>query len=231
MITGASRGLGYQLVKLFHEGGNLVFPLVRTQLFADLLTSEFKNRIVPIIADVGLDECETVIRTTLDHSTDCLDILINNAGISGREFEMDKVTTKEVNDLFNVHCLGAIRTVRATLQFLYNSNHPRIVNVSSRLGSLSMMSSGEFQHLKTSYSYRIAKAAQNMFTICLEKELNEKGISVNSIHPGKLKTQSASTDADMDVATGAKHIFQWLVDMDREYSGKYIQPGYREFNW
>ena len=70
---------------------------------------------------------------------------------------------------------------------LAKSDHPRIINVSSRLGSLHKMANRvSARHF--SYSYRIAKAAQNMLTLCLQQEFENKGISVTAIHPGKLKT-------------------------------------------
>ncbi len=231
MITGASRGLGYELVKLFYSHGATVFPLVRTQAAADILLAECRTRVVPIIADVGMDECEVQIRETLFQHADCLDILLNNAGSPGQAKTIEELTTEEMAHQLNVHCLGPVRTIKAALPLLERSSHPRIVNVSSRLGSLGMMSSGEFDHLSISYSYRIAKAAQNMFTICLDQELRKKGIAVNSIHPGKLKTTSAAKDADMDVTQGAHNIYAWLQAVEKGYSGKYVQPGAGELPW
>lgn len=231
MITGASRGLGYELVKLFHKSGDTIFPLVRTQAAADMLLAEYKTRLFPIIADVGTDECEAIIRDTLSKHTDCLDILLNNAGSSGQAKTIHELSSEEMTDQLNIHCLGPIRTVKATLPLLEHSSHPRIVNVSSRLGSLGKMASGEFDHLSISYSYRIAKAAQNMLTICLEKELCKKGISVNSIHPGKLKTSSAAIDADMEVREGAQNIYSWLLNMEKDVSGIFLQPGVGTLSW
>ena len=68
------------------------------------------------------------------------------------------------------------------------SNQSRVNNISSRLGSLHKMANKEFPQGEFSYSYRIAKAAQNMLTLCLQQEFADKGIRVTAIHPGKLKT-------------------------------------------
>jgi NAD(P)-dependent dehydrogenase (short-subunit alcohol dehydrogenase family) len=231
MITGANRGLGYELVKIFHENGSEVFPVVRNVAYAEKLKTEFKERIYPIVADISSDESESIICSSLQRVTDHLDILINNAGIPGQEYEIQNVSTEEVCRLFNVHCLGVIRTVKATLSFLEKSDHPRIVNVSSRLGSLQMMANQEFIHLNTSYSYRIAKAAQNMLTICLGHELSKKGISVHAIHPGKLKTDSASSDADMEVSVGANHIYHWLLNLKKGAPVEFLQPGVSRLMW
>src|SRR5437879_1260009 len=123
MITGANRGLGYELVKIFHKGGDEIFPVVRTALSAEKLKTEFKDRIHPIVADISLDNSESIICSSLHKVTDHLDILINNAGIPGQEYEIEKVSTEEVYRLFNVHCLGVIRTVKATLNILTKSDH------------------------------------------------------------------------------------------------------------
>ncbi|WP_035445471.1 SDR family NAD(P)-dependent oxidoreductase [Bacillus sp. UNC41MFS5] len=231
LITGASRGLGYELVKIFHQEGNEVFPTVRTSQSAEILKAEFKERIYPIIADISLDQSELIIRNELTKLTDRLDILINNAGNSGKGNEIQAVSTDEVQQVFNVHCLGVIRTIKAAESFLEKSLFPRVINVSSRLGSLQMTANQEFTHLGTSYSYRIAKAAQNMLTICLDQEYRRKGISVHAIHPGKLKSNQASSDADMEVSMGAYNIYQWLSQMKKGSSGEFIQPGVGHLNW
>lgn len=231
LITGGNRGLGYELVKVFHQEGNEVFPVVRTSWAAKTLKTEFKKRIYPIVADIGLDKSEMIIKDRLNQLTDQLDILINNAGNSGKGNKIEAVSTEEVQEVFNVHCLGVIRTIKAASQFLERSSFPRVVNVSSRLGSLQMTANHEFAHLQTSYSYRIAKAAQNMLTICLNQELQPKGISVYAIHPGKLKTMHASPDADMEASTGAYNIYQWLAHIEKGTSGEFIQPGVGHLIW
>jgi NAD(P)-dependent dehydrogenase (short-subunit alcohol dehydrogenase family) len=231
MVTGGNRGLGYELVKILHKEGNEVYPVVRTALASENLKSVFKERIYPIIADISLDQSETTIRNELNQLTDRLDILINNAGNSGKGYEIKEVSTEEVQEVFNVHCLGVIRTVKATEKFLEKSHFPRIINISSRLGSIHMMANQEFTHLQTSYSYRVAKAAQNMLTVCLNEELNKKGIFVHAIHPGKLKTNQASPDADMEVSIGANNIYQWILQMNKETSGEFIQPGVGHLVW
>lgn len=231
LVTGASRGLGYELVKLFCQAGDNVFAVVRDDVSAEKLKTKFQDRVIPIVTDISLDESESIIATSLKKKTNHLDILINNAGIPGEKHQIEKVKTEEVAHVLNVHCLGVIRTVKGTLPFLKKAENPIIVNVSSRLGSLQMVVNKEFQHLQTSYSYRIAKAAQNMLTICLGQELNEKGISVHAIHPGKLKTDSAAADADMDVQTGAKNIYQWLINLDPKAPVEFIQPGVSKMMW
>ncbi len=87
------------------------------------------------------------------------------------------------------------------------------------------MANKEFPQGQFSYSYRIAKAAQNMLTLCLQQEFEDKGIRVTAIHPGKLKTDIGAFDANMTPAEGAKNIYDWVIDSNVDASGKFIEPG------
>ncbi|CAI6087760.1 SDR family NAD(P)-dependent oxidoreductase [Cohnella sp. JJ-181] len=230
LITGANRGLGYELLKVYSVQKHITFPLVRSEDVAETLKKEFKD-CYPIVADLSTDRSINNIVSVLSKYTDNLDVLINNAGISGTEYLIETVRTEEVNDLFNIHCLGPIRAVKACLPHLRNSKKPRIINISSRLGSLKKMSSGEFLNRNFSYSYRMAKAAQNMFTICLSQELQESGISVCAIHPGQLLTRGRSSDADMAPSVAANNIYEWVENADLDCTGRFIQPSVGELPW
>lgn len=76
-----------------------------------------------------------------------------------------------------------------------------------------------------------AKAAQNMLTLCLQQEFENKGISVTAIHPGKLKTEIGAFDAIMTPAEGAKNIYDWVIDSNEDVSWKFIEPGVGEIKW
>ncbi|NIK80003.1 NAD(P)-dependent dehydrogenase (short-subunit alcohol dehydrogenase family) [Paenibacillus castaneae] len=230
LITGASRGLGYELLKVYAARNNMTFPLVRSEQSAQTLSAEFTN-CFPIVADLTDDDAINQITSVLNSYAGNIDILINNAGISGNEHLIENVRTEEVNHLFNIHCLGPIRTVKACLPFMRSSENPRIINVSSRLGSLQKMSSGEFLNRNFSYSYRMAKAAQNMFTICLSQEMQETGISVCAIHPGQLLTRGRSTDANTDPETAALNIYEWSKEINITSTGQYVQPFVGELPW
>ncbi|WP_422657591.1 SDR family NAD(P)-dependent oxidoreductase [Paenibacillus sp. EC2-1] len=231
LITGANRGLGLELQKSFHSGSFITFPVVRTVEAAEQLQKQFPSGCFPIVADLTSDDSIEIIKTNLSRNTDSLDIVINNAGISGSEFLIETVRTEEVNDLFNIHCLGAIRTTQACIQYLRKSDNPRVINISSRLGSLSRMASGEFKNSGFSYSYRMAKAAQNMFTICLGEELMKDNITVCAIHPGQLLTRGRSTDADTDPAIAAENIYKWIRKVDINDTGLFVQPFVQNMPW
>ncbi|HHT7191343.1 TPA: SDR family NAD(P)-dependent oxidoreductase [Bacillus cereus] len=229
LITGGNRGLGLQLVKVFHENGHIVYPLVRTKEAREQLKQIFSVRCFPIVADLSADESAERMKEQLEKYTEYIDLVINNAGIPGKETEILLTSSEELMELFNIHCLGVIRAVKGTYSFLTKSNYPGIINVSSRLGSLHKMASKEFPQGEFSYSYRIAKAAQNMLTLCLQQEFED--ICITAIHPGKLKTDIGAFDADMTPAEGARNIYEWVIAPNAEMSGKFIEPGVGELKW
>ena len=231
LITGGNRGLGLQLVKVFHENGHIVYPLARSEVAVTQLKKMFSSRCFPILADLSIDESTEQIKNQLEEYTKYIDLVINNAGITGKETEILRTNSEELMELFNVHCLGVIRAVKGTYVALTKSNQPRIINVSSRLGSLHKMANKDFPQGKFSYSYRIAKAAQNMLTLCLQQEFENKGIRVTAIHPGKLKTDIGAFDANMTPAEGAQNIYDWVMDSNEDVSGKFIEPAVGELKW
>jgi NAD(P)-dependent dehydrogenase (short-subunit alcohol dehydrogenase family) len=110
--------------------------------------------------------------------------------------------------LLQVHCLGALIVVQALKGNLLAGPHPVVLNMSSRLGSLGLQYDGTFSHLQASYAYRIAKAAQNMLTLCLRAELGDR-IDFISRTPGRLMTAMAQTDASLTAEEGAERIISF----------------------
>ncbi len=210
LITGASRGLGYQLHQVYAESGWTTFPLVRRESAAATLCDTWPDRCYPIVADVSSDDCMPKITEVLYKHTQCLDVLVNNAGIRGRTYAVNDVTSAEVLELLQAHCLGAIRCTQAALPLLRSARHAKIVNITSRLGSMTRNTAGEFSGGRFSYSYRIAKVAQNMFTLCLAQELAEEGIAVYGVHPGRLLTGMAADDANTPPEVAARRFASWL---------------------
>ncbi|OAB47163.1 SDR family NAD(P)-dependent oxidoreductase [Paenibacillus antarcticus] len=231
LITGASRGLGYELLKVYSIHDYITFPIVRTEEAFERLKYEFQGKCYPILADLTLDSSINHIKSEVSKQTDELDILINNAGISGTEYLIETVRTKEVNSLFDIHCLGPIRAVQSCISLLKQSDNPRIVNVSSRLGSITKMASGEFSDRDFSYSYRMVKAAQNMFTVCLSHELQGNNISVNAIHPGVLLTRGGSSDSNMYPEEAASNIYEWIKTLNKSTTGQFVQPSIGKLPW
>lgn len=223
LITGAGRGLGQALVHEFAGRSFRVFALVRSRKAANALQTEGNGNIHPIVGDITENGLPQAVENALRPHGESLDMLINNAGISGSLWSIEQQPEEEVARLFETHCVGALRCTRAVLPFLRSAGEPLVVNVSSRLGSVSRVTAGVFDDGSFSYSYRIAKAAQNMLTACLHRELHEQGIKICAVHPGRIRTESAAPGACLTPVQAAQRLVEWALAPDRITAGSYTE--------
>ena len=114
----------------------------------------------------------------------------------------------EVLNQVNLHCIGALRVLKGTRKYLTKS---KVVNITSRLGSVIQNQRGDFDGKKFSYAYRIAKCSQNMLSLCLSRDPEFEDIIVISLNPGLLKTESGSPEANHSADDGAKAVID-VVD-------------------
>jgi NAD(P)-dependent dehydrogenase (short-subunit alcohol dehydrogenase family) len=211
LVTGAGRGFGRELGRVFLERGWTVLPLVRAP--EDMAPWAEADRCFPLCADVGAADAEHAIGRALEARTSALDLLVNNAGQIHKRRWLSETVVEDVEELFRVHCAGALRCTRAALPFLRRAPRPIVVNVTSRFGSIARSAAGEFRGI---YSYSIAKCAQNMLTVCLDQELRKEGIRVFAVHPGRLRTAAAAVDADTEPRVAAARLADWLDAIDRD---------------
>ena len=78
---------------------------------------------------------------------------------------------------------------------------------------------------------RISKAAQNMLTACLHRELAADGIAVYAVHPGRLRTRMGSADADVEAGEAAARLLAWLDRNRDEKLVAYVEPERDELPW
>ncbi|MEK8018814.1 MAG: short-chain dehydrogenase [Candidatus Parabeggiatoa sp. nov. 3] len=225
VITGASRGFGYALYNQFISHEWNVIPIVRKGKDAQTLKIIGGKFCFPIIADITENNVLNSINASLK-SFKTIDLLINNAGIGGNSILLNDTSPDEILSLFNVHCLGVLRVSQSVLPLMKRSGI--VINVSSRFGSISKTSKGELDDLSCSYAYRIAKSAQNMLTQCMCREYINSGLKICSIHPGRLKTDIASMDADKTPDEAAKILYKRLFNFEH---GKFYNLFGEEMEW
>ena len=184
-ITGAGSGLGLALAVALVARGSTVLGLVRRQESAAALLAATADRAAAVQGDVTEPAIEDAIAAALARHRKPLDLLVNNAGAMAVGLHLGRaLDPAEVLRLIDLHCNGALRCTRAALPALRLAERAMVVNVSSRLASLTRVSAGDFDALRISYAMRISKAALNMATICLARELAADGIAVHCVHPG-----------------------------------------------
>lgn len=228
LITGTSRGLGRALSnELACRGWNVI----RLRRAAAGPSATPPTSLDEIHADLSNDLCEHVIAQWLARRNQPLDVLINNAGIPGTATQLAQIKSREVLDLINVHVLGALRTTRAAMPYLLRTSHPFVINLSSRLGSMERTAAGAYADVGVSYSYRIAKAAQNMLSLAMSQDPSIFGISILSVHPGRIRTSSSSSDADMSPEDAARRFADFLNRRQSFKSGGFFETTGERLPW
>lgn len=248
LITGANKGIGFEAAKQLLQNDYYVFLGSRNEKLGNdavekLKSEGFKN-VEVVQIDVTDDTSVNNARIELGKKIDVLDVLINNSGINGIEFDgetpiIHTSTETEVSkykEVFEVNVFGVIRTTRAFLDLLKKSTQPRIVNVSSSQGSLTLHSDPNFIHYKhKGVVYQSSKAALNMFTLVLAYELRELPFKVNAVSPGSTKTDFNRQLGQGSVEDAAKRIIKYAtIDQDGP-TGKFfaedMNPEIGEIPW
>jgi NAD(P)-dependent dehydrogenase (short-subunit alcohol dehydrogenase family) len=228
LVTGAGRGYGLELSRRLAARGARVLGVVRGPDPAAAFVEATHGRGTVVVAD---DAAVGAIGAALAAHGCPLDLLVNNAGLMASGSRVEDVRLADLDRLLQVHLHGAVRCTQAALPWLRRSRHGTIVNVTSRLGSIARVAAGAYDHLGVSYAMRVSKAAQNMFTACLHRELKAEGIAVYAVHPGRLRTRMGSADADVEAGEAAARLLDWLARARGAALVAYVEPGRDELPW
>ena len=182
LITGASRGIGRAIAKLFAENNyNVVINYNKSEDRAKELHNYLTNKGYSVRifkADVSnINEVNSLVNYTIGQF-EKIDVLINNAGISKTNLFTD-ISYEEWNEVMNVNLNGVFYTTKKALQYMLPEMSGKIINISSIWG----MVGGSFE-----VHYSASKAAIIGMTKALAKELGPSNINVNCIAPGVIKT-------------------------------------------
>lgn len=194
LITGANKSIGLETARQLLKQGYYVYlgsrDLAKGEDAVAQLHSEGLTGVEPLVIDVDQPESILAAREALGSKTHVLDVLINNAGISGgfpqTASELPIGTFRQV---FETNVFGVVETTQAFLDLLKASAEPRIVNVTSGLGSLTLHNDPDWKyyHVKGA-AYTTSKAALNAYTIVLAYELRDTAFKVNAVDPGYTAT-------------------------------------------
>lgn len=193
LITGANRGIGWATTRDLAHQGYFVYLACRSFDAGARAVETLKEEGFENAACVRMDvtDKESIDRAVAEVTkrSDTLDALINNAGILGNRNDDGTVSVEEVERVFATNLFGVMRVTNAFLPLLRRSDAPRIVHVTSGLGSLTLQSdpTSEFYRFK-SQAYFPSKAALNAYCIVLAAELKDAGFKVNVVDPGYTAT-------------------------------------------
>lgn len=229
LVTGANKGIGYEVAKEMAGLGYRVFLGCRDEERGKHAIHRLHQLGISNINLLKLDiaDVNSVKKATseLAGRIDALDILINNAAITGPE--MGRFATWNVSDfhnVFNTNYFGTIQTTHAMMPLLQKARQPVIVNVSSELGSLAMQTSeGRNPNWDLYPAYAASKTALNTFTIQLAHELKDTKFKINSVTPGYTATDLNNYAGKKTVLAAALAIVRFATINEDGESGKFYR--------
>ncbi len=213
-ITGAGRGIGFELAKQSIDKGWNVIGSVRSVEAQRELAQK-----LPQMAVLNFDVNDyAAVEKVANAFHSPIDVLINNAGIMGPM--RDKQTTLDMDfdgfaEVLKTNVLSPLKVIQVFLPLLKQGNNPRLINISSKMGRMEFSTSDII-------AYRSSKAALNKLTQGLATDLEDEGICCIAMHPGWVQTDMGGAEADITVQESAEGILKVIQSITLDDTGKFI---------
>lgn len=218
-ITGAARGIGFELARQHLAAGDRVYALARdpsgAKALADLAAgSEGKLTVhVMDVADAASVKAGAAETATNSSNSDAIDVLYNVAGVSGhRKPELESFDEATWDALFAIMVKGPLMVLQAFLPRL--GEGAKVINVSSQIGA-STWPYGGF------YAYAAAKAALNRLMQSVATDLKPRGIVVGIVHPGYVQTDMGGAQAEITPQASVEGLrklaAEWTIDRTGQF--------------
>ena len=219
LITGANRGLGFEVARQLVAAGHQVWIGARDEARGRQASDEVGARFVQL--DVTDDASVAAAAETIRE----LDVLVNNAGISDGRISPSEATADHMRTVYETNVFGPVRVLRAFIPLLEKSAAPVVVNVSSGVGSLYLASDPGSPWREANFPvYASSKAALNMLTIRYAAAFPR--MRINSVDPGFTATDFNQHRGTQTVEEGAQVIVRYaLIAVDGPTGGFFDRDG------
>lgn len=224
IVTGASRGIGWETVLALAEQGNhRIFAIARNEkklldLQKNVKQSDVPSELIPIAADLtdqaGMDH----IKEVLVKEEVLVNVIINNAGTIFKQ-HFGSITKEDFNQVFSVNLWAPVQLMQTLMDRMDNPAH--VINISSMGG---FQGSAKFPGLSI---YSASKGALNILTECLAEELKDKNIAVNALAIGAVQTEMLSEafpgyQAPLTAKQMGAYIADFAINGNCYYNGKIL---------
>ena len=215
VITGSSKGIGFELCRQFSANGHNVLAISRTTGNLGSITSD---TMIYISADITKENDLDVVSQYIDEHWGHIDILINNAGkLINKPFE--KLNTAEFMAVYKVNVFGVAALTKRMLKYLGKGSH--VVNISSIGGIPGTL---KFPGLS---AYSSSKGALGILTELLAEEYKSRHIHFNTLALGAVQTEMLEEafpgyKAPLNAEEMATYIFDFALNGHRYFNGKTI---------
>ncbi len=239
LITGANKSIGFESARQLLQKGYYVYlgsrNLENGLEAVEKLKAEGLTNVAAIPIDVTDDDSVKTARTEIGKKTEVLDILINNAGISGVKADENgnyipqtwtaiEASIDTFKEVYETNVYGVVRVTQAFLDLLKKAPEPRIVMVSSTVGSLSLQSDPNwpFYDYGKYAVYGSSKSALNMYTVHLAYELRDTAFKINAIDPGYTKSDFNNHQGTGTIEDAAARVVKYALIGNDGPTGKYF---------
>ena len=219
VITGANRGIGLALARLYEARGDSVTAICREG------NDEIEDIADQVLAGIDVtDEAQlpgvvSILHTLLDGP---VDVLINNAGLFRNE-TLSEMDSDSIREQFEVNAIAPLMVSHNMLALMAEGS--KIANITSRMGSVEDNTSGGY------YGYRASKAALNAFGKSLAVDLKPHGVHVAQIHPGFVQTRMVGFNGDITPEQAADGIAARIDELSAENSGSFWHSNGQLLPW
>ena len=215
LITGANKGIGFEVARLLIMAGHTVWLGCRDKTRGERAAEELGGR------SVQLDVTENASVDAAVQTVGSLDVLVNNAGVMDYPWTpAGEVTPDLIRWLYDTNVVGLVRTTRAFLPLLAESANPVVVNVGSSLGSLGHVTTpGRPESGIPAMAYGSSKAAVNMITVHYAKAFPK--MRINCVDPGYTATDLNGNSGYQTAAEAAGIIAQMACRGSDNLTGTY----------
>jgi 3-oxoacyl-[acyl-carrier protein] reductase len=194
LVTGGSRGIGRAIcLELARRGARVAVNYRQAEAEARAVVAQIEaagGGAFPLAGDVAnAADAAALVKATVDRLGG-LEILVNNAGIT-RDGLLLRMSVADWDDVHNTNLRGAFLVTKAALRHMLRASHGRIINISSVVGV--MGNPGQA-------NYAAAKAGLIGFTRAVAREVASRGITVNAVAPGFIKTDITGGMTEAQVA-------------------------------
>jgi NAD(P)-dependent dehydrogenase (short-subunit alcohol dehydrogenase family) len=217
LVTGASRGIGLELVRQYLAAGARVFAAARDPEVGELralAATMAGERLTRVALDVTSEAQGGAAAAAVGAVCDGLDVLVNNAGRNAKGVALTSAPAEQMLDLFRLNAVAPVLVARAFLPLLRRGRAPRIVNVSTQVGSFGWNRHGQ------SPLYAASKAALNMYTRALARELPD--VTVVAVHPGWVRTDMGGASAPLAPAESVEHLRRLIARVTPADTGQFF---------
>ncbi|QJD98350.1 SDR family NAD(P)-dependent oxidoreductase [Mucilaginibacter robiniae] len=236
LVTGANQGVGLQVVKELVAAGHTVLLGSRDLAKGEAAAREVGEGAMALQMDVTDQASIAAAAAFVQQTFGYLDLLVNNAAISnvnkgnlslqeyGKLTRASNIPLKEVRGIWETNVFGVLAVYQAMLPLLRKSAEPRIVNVSSGVGSLTANADPAYPY-RAMYSpgYAASKTALNAITLAMMIELENTHIKVNLVSPGFTSTALNGFEGTESIEDGSREVVRVALFGPEEPSGTFTR--------